>query len=344
MTVVCFTSFTFSYLAKARVLANSVKRHHADWQFVAVITDEPPPQFEFDPSNEPFDELIWPDELLPDQWHSWIFRHDVVEACTAVKGPVLDTLVRGGAEKVIYLDPDTVVFSSLSDITRKLDDHSIVLTPHQIDPDDRHGAIMDNEVGSLQHGTYNLGFVAVRADEEGKRFAKWWRDRLLKYCYDETARGIFVDQKWVDLAPAFFDRLSILRDAGCNVASWNLNKRVVSITREGEILCNGVPLKFFHFTKLGPVGDAMTERYAKDNFEVYELWSWYKREVHKHTEPCIPERWWRYAAFDDGTPIPKATRVLYRQRSDLQAAFPNPFRSDSGGYLAWLKREGLITV
>jgi hypothetical protein len=33
--------------------------------------------------------------------------------------------------------------------------------------------------------------------------------------------------------------------------------------------------------------------------------------------------------------------VLYRQRADLQTAFPNPFAAGEGGYSQWLAREGL---
>lgn len=341
MSVVCFTSFTFSYLAKARVLATSLKKLHPDWQIVAVITDQPPPNYNFEATDEPFDELIWPDELLADGWDSWIFRHDVVEACTAVKGPVLDFLAGSGAEKIFYLDPDIAVLGSLSPLVDALDNHSILLTPHQLEPDDRHGAILDNEVSSLRHGVYNLGFVGIRADTEGKRFARWWRDRLLSFCYDDLPNGIFVDQRWCDLAPAFFEKLLVVRDPGCNVASWNLNKRAISIGRDGAIQCNGGPLRFFHFTKLGPVGDAMTERYARDNIEVYELWAWYRRQVEKYTDPNIPTRWWYYGMFRNGFPIPKEARVLYRHRTDLQQAFPDPFGDD---FLSWLRSEGAMSV
>lgn len=342
MTICCFTSFTFSYLAKARVLALSLKRHHPDWHFVAVITDQTPPGFTFDPTLEPFDDLIWSDDLIQQDWEPWIFKHDVVEACTAVKGPALEALASYGADKIFYLDPDTAVFGSLAPLADLLDEHSILLTPHQLEPDDVPSAIIDNEVGSLQHGIYNLGFAAIRADNEGIRFAKWWKDRLLKYCYDDIPNGIFVDQRWCDLAPGFFERLHIVRDPGCNVASWNLSRRVITIGEDGAIRCNGGPLRFFHFTKLGPVGDTMTERYARDNIEVYELWAWYRRQVEKNTTPGVGARWWHYGTFKDGTPIPKQARVLYRHRVDLQSAFPKPFNIGPDSYLAWLNREGVM--
>lgn len=342
MSICCFTSFTFSYLAKARVLARSLKRHHPDWQFVALITDHPPRGFEFDPAQEPFDEIIWSDELIGGAWDRWIFKHDVIEACTAVKGPALDALISAGFEKVFYLDPDTAVLGSLDPLVQLLDEHSILLTPHQLEPDERPSSIVDNEVGSLKYGVYNLGFVAIRANDEGKRFARWWSDRLMQFCYDDIPNGLFVDQRWCDLAPCFFSGLHIVRDPGCNVASWNLNRRTLSIDRSGALKCNGVPLRFFHFTKLGPIGDTMTERYARDNIEVYELWSWYRRQVDRNVAEGVAARWWHYGAFQDATPIPKEARVLYRTRSDLQAAFPMPFAADDDSYLSWLRREGTL--
>ena len=69
------------------------------------------------------------------------------------------------------------------------------------------------------------------------------------------------------------------RDPRYNVASWNLPHHTLRITGAGEVFANDSPLRFFHFTKLGPLGDAMTERFAGDNIEVYEIWAWYKAAV-----------------------------------------------------------------
>ncbi len=85
----------------------------------------------------------------------------------------------------------------------------------------------------------------------------------------------------------------------------------------------------------------MTKKYAGANFPVYEIWAWYKRQVMAATDDSIPERWWAYGAYADGAPIEKAHRVLYRQRGDLQAAFPDPFRAGEGSFQHWLEQEGL---
>lgn len=341
MKVLCYSSFTFSYLNRARVLFQTVRRFHPDWELVALITDEPPPGFDFDPANEPFDRVVHARDLGVPDFDSWLFKHDVVEICTAVKGPFLHQACGWGADAVIYLDPDTALFASLEPLERWLEDNDILLTPHLIDPNDTIEAILDNDISASRTGIFNLGFVAVRTTGEGARFARWWNDRLLRFCYDDIPNGLFVDQRWCDHVPALFDKVKVVRDPGYNVASWNLSKRNVDIGKDGAITVNGAPLRFWHFTKLGPTGDAMTRRYAGDNFHVYEIWNWYKRQVAAATDDAIPGRWWAYGAYDDGEPIEKAHRVLYRQRADLQAAFPDPFSTEGGGYRAWLAGEGL---
>ena len=337
MKVLCFSSFTFSYLNRARVLFASLRRFHPEWELVALITDAAPPGFRLDVEAEPFDRVVYASELGIPNFTSWLFKHDVVEVCTAVKGPFLHQACESGAaDAVIYLDPDTALLGSLAPLEAWLETDDILLTPHQLDPNDDPLAIEDNDVATLRTGIFNLGFAAVRTTGEGARFAKWWNDRLLTHCYDDIPRGLFVDQRWCDHVPGLFDKVRIVRDPGYNVASWNLSRRKVSIEKDGAILVNGVPLRFWHFTKLGEVGDAMTRRYAGDNFPVYELWSWYRRQIAVATDAVIPARWWAFGAYKDGHPIEKAHRLLYRERADLQAAFPDPYAAGPGGFRAWL--------
>ncbi|OCP35048.1 hypothetical protein [Ensifer sp. LC163] len=337
MNIHCFTSFSFSYLNRARVLAATIKKFHPDWVFWAVITDQAPDSFIFDRDMESFDRLLWGQDLRGEASEQWLFKHDIVEACTAVKGYAMKAILAAGAEKVIYLDPDIAVFSSLEDVVSSLDSHSIVLTPHQTQPETAEMAIRDNEITSLRLGVYNLGFLAIRNDKAGNEMANWWCDRLSTMCYDLPEEGVFVDQKWCDLIPALFDQVGILRDPGFNVASWNLSHRRVHVDQTGCILANESKLKFFHFTKLGPLGDVMTRRYAGPDSDVYELWMWYKNAVEDSTDRRIPERWWYYSTYRDGERIQKKDRVTYRQRKDLQAAFSDPFASGQGTFQSWLR-------
>jgi len=93
-----------------------------------------------------------------------------------------------------------------------LEQHDILLTPHLIEPNWDAEAIGDNDLSASRTGIFNLGFVAVRTSGEGARFAQWWNDRLLNWCYDDMPHGLFVDQRWCDHVPALFDKVKVVRD------------------------------------------------------------------------------------------------------------------------------------
>jgi hypothetical protein len=320
----CFTSATFAYLDRVRVLGETLRRHHPDWILWLVLPDQEPPGFALDFSGEIFDRIVRIDELGIAATPGWIFEHDLVELCTAVKGPMLCRLLDMGADKVIYLDPDIAVFGSLQPVIDLLDHHDIILTPHQTEPEATRAAIMENEITSLKYGIFNLGFLAVANRAEAVRFARWWRDRLLEFCFDDIPNGLFTDQRWCDHVPGLFDRVHILRDPGYNVASWNLNRRAVAMQADGSLHAAGHKLRFFHFTKITTAGARMLEHNAGGRIEVFELIAWYcARLAANHVTGLLPG-WWAYAQYDDGSPIAPSHRTEYRTRS-LHARFPNPF-------------------
>ncbi|RKT44486.1 hypothetical protein [Thiocapsa rosea] len=321
----CFTSASFAYLDRVRVLGETLRRHHPEWTFWLCLSDREPAGFIFDIAREPIDHVVRLEDLGIADMKRWIFDHDVVELCTAVKGPMLCRLLELGADKVVYLDPDIALFGDLHDVEALLDRHDVLLTPHQLEPDSEHQTIVDNEIGSLKHGIYNLGFLAVVNTAEGCRFAEWWRDRLLEFCFDDIPNGVFTDQRWCDLAPAFFAGTYVLRDPGYNVASWNLSRRPISIGEDGKIYAADQPLRFFHFTKINGAGETMLERYAGGRVAVFELMHWYRSRLAANAPTGLPLGWWAYGSYSDGSPIQRKHRLAYRARPDLRDRYPDPF-------------------
>ena len=341
-----FTSITLNYLPKARMMANSLKKFHRDWRIHLLICDFPgknlPNDFSLYKENEPFDEIHWVTELEIPNIEGWIFKHGVVEICTASKGPFTKKLLSEGANKVLYFDPDIAIFNSLSQLNELLDQYSILLTPHLLMAEDNHRAILDNEIsGALKHGSFNFGFYGVKGDDEGKTFGKWWSHRLQNYCYDDIPNGLFTDQKWGDLIPSYFENYHIIRDPGCNVASWNLSKRKVYFSDNGTLLVNSSPLKFFHFTGYDSgSGKTMTSIYSGGNPTIDEIWTWYRLGLDKFGQNNLGNVKWFYDNFENGDKIPIPARLLYRSREDLQSAFPNPYSVDEGGgYWNWYKNQ-----
>jgi hypothetical protein len=339
---IAFTSITTNYLPKARVLGHSVKRHAPDVEFVVVIAE--PCEAALLRPDDPFDRVITVDKLgIPDV-RRWLFTHSVVEACTAIKGRALvKLLAAGGDTSVVYFDPDIVVTHPLDSLFAELEQSSVLLTPHGTEPETEPRAIVDNEISHLRYGVYNLGFLAVRNSKSGMDFARWWSARLDQYCFDDIEAGIFTDQRWVDLAPSFFDGVKILRDPGYNVATWNLSHRVVKGSLDKGLRVNGRPLIFYHFSGFDSGAmETMLAAYGSKSPVLRRFREWYVRECEAMGQSQIGSRPWLYARFDNGEPISKAQRRLYRDRPDLQAAFKDPFAAGKPeeSYLHWFLHHG----
>lgn len=328
----CYTSVTFAYLDRARVLAYSVRAMHPDWRIWLVLSDRPPPAFTFEPDQEPFDEVLHVEDLAPDDRERWIFAHDLVELCTAVKGPALCHILSAGADAVVYLDPDTVLINPLDPVLDALTRADVALTPHLLDP--QHDPMAPNERDALRYGVYNLGFLAVAARRHGLRFAAWWRERLLGHCVDDPADGLFTDQKWIDLVPGLFPAVAILRDPGLNVASWNLDTRPIRFTSDGQLTAAGSVLRFLHFTKITQIG--ARAYFERDEPVLVELGEWYLRELRLRQVEGLPSGWWYYGHYADGSPIELRHRRRYRASRVLQDRFPHPFSSGPSSYQAWI--------
>jgi hypothetical protein len=275
-------------------------------------------------------------------WRGWAFCHNIVELSTAIKPFMLSRLLKlSGTAKVFYLDPDIVVFSKLDDMLESLDEANIVLTPHQTIPEQRLTAIIDNEICSLKHGIYNLGFFGVAATEVGQEFSDWWCQRVYHFCRADISNGLFTDQRWIDLVPAFFSGTAINRSNRHNVATWNLTTRNLSVSESGQYQVDGEPLGFYHFTGFDSgAHQIMALKNACGNHAVQKLIDWYTGQTKHLGEDPLAKQPWAFGAFSDGTPINRAQRLVYRERVDLQKAFPNPF--DASGYLQWWHNQGAL--
>jgi len=348
MSVHVFTSITPNYLPKARVLAESVKRFLPNCLFHLQMVDSIPRDLTLE--KEPFDSVMGIDDLGLDRPEQWLFKHSVVEACTGVKGFALKNLLsRQDSSAVLYLDPDIVVLAPLNHLATRLQTTSILLTPHLTEPEATEEAIRDNEFSVLKHGIYNLGFLGVRNSAEGRRFAEWWASRLEDFCYDDIPSGLFTDQRWADLAPAYFADLEILRDPGYNVATWNLTHRRVEGNLRDGFTAAGEPLYFYHFSGFDSGAQlAMLEKYGADMPALYELRDWYLSECDRLGQTECGNSSWTHDFFENGERVTTLHRKRYRERIDLQRAFPNPYRTRdvSQSYYHWFEAndESRISV
>ena len=332
-----FTSITSNYLAKARVLAISLRPHAPGATIHLLLCDAVPPWFDL--PSEPFNSLITLDQLPILNREPWIFSHNLVELSTGAKGFALRHILQlPGCDQVVYLDPDIVVLSSLDSLLAQFASASILLTPHLTQPETQASAITDNELSALQHGIYNLGFLGVRNSAVGCHFADWWANRLQDFCFDDNARGLFTDQRWADLIPAYFPDHRVLRDPAYNVATWNLTGRRVTGDFETGFQVNGQPLVFFHFSGLDSGSQAgMLERYGSGMPALHLLREWYLAECDGQGQIELSSMPWAYSSYGNGQPVTDRQRRIYRETPALPERFPHPF--DVGGnspsFLDW---------
>lgn len=334
-----FTSINVNYLAKARVLGWSLRKHHPEIRLHLMLCDEIPDGFDLE--REPFASVLRIPDLGIEEWRSWAFGHGVVELCTAAKPFAFRELMqRHRAERFFYFDPDLVFFSRCDALFDRLQDASILLTPHVTRPDEDPEAVMDNEISSMAHGIYNLGFLGLRDDARGRGLVDWWCRRLRHFCHDDIPRGLFTDQRWMDFAPAFFDGCEVVRDPEFNVATWNYSTRRLSGSLRDGFLVDGRPLGFHHYTGFDSGANRrMLEKYAGDVPAAWELVEWYREECERHGQAELAARPWAYATYANGDPIETKERILYRNRSDLQETFPDPYAvtGDGRSYHDWVR-------
>ena len=339
-----FTSAAVNYLPKVRTLCRSIRAHHPEAVIHLALADERPAWLTGE--GEPFDDVIDIASLGIPSWRPWTFRHDIVELSTAIKPFAFRYLLeRNPGTRVLYFDPDMVLFSRVDDILTTLEGANVALTPHQSKPETSYEAVIDNEIGSLKWGVFNLGFLGVRDTPETRRFLAWWSDRTYHFCRADVANGLFTDQKWLDFAPIFFEGVAIVRSARHNVATWNLTTREMTGNAKDGFEVDGEPLGFYHFTGFDSGAHrVMAGKNASGNASVQELIAWYDRETAPARDDPVNRTPWAFGRFSDGRPVEPRHRWIYRERPDLQYAFPDPYDNGPQGltFFAWCDTEGRV--
>jgi glycosyltransferase involved in cell wall biosynthesis len=277
-------------------------------------------------------ELIDIDALNIAHVDRMIVQYTILELNTAIKPYAFSKLFASGPwERVIYFDPDIQLFSSGTPLLQRLDHADVVLTPHLTAPlmDDRH----PSDLSIVQSGSYNLGFLALRRSAGTARLLRWWEAKLQRDCVVDIPRGLFTDQKWMDLVPGLFERVYIERDPGWNVAYWNLAHRHVDADESG-FRVNGQPLFFFHFSGYDPKTRSISKHQDRYTLErctpaVQALFRQYVERLDRQGRERYAAIPYAYATLADGTVLPECARQVIRQELEWDKPLPD-LRSAEG--------------
>jgi hypothetical protein len=239
------TVATNSHLGYAITLAKSLARAMPGERLRIYIADRWEPAILPD---IPDAEFIAADQCGLAGYADMAGRYSAFEFTTALKAPcILHTLDQTGAGGVIYLDSDILVMGSFEPVFDRLADGTdCILTPHITAP--YKATRIADEDSYLLVGLFNLGFAAFSDREPARSFLSWWAEKKRVECTINLPRGLLVDQTYCNFAPLFIEKFHILREAGYNIAYWNLDQRLITKDNSGRYLANGEAIRFIHFS------------------------------------------------------------------------------------------------
>lgn len=237
---VAYTVVSLNYLPYARALAESFLRHNPDFTFYIGMLERKTVAVDARDGER----IMMVEDLAIPEFEAMNRQYSIFELSCALKPFFADHFFsRGGAEEVIYLDSDILVFSKFR-IFEQHPDKDIFITPHLLSTD---GRVDEYELHMLAGGIINGGFTAYRRGPQTLDFLSWWKARMTEYCY-QGKKGLFVDQLWLNLVPGYFDKSFLVRDVGYNVAYWNLEGRKISLSGDGYVVNGESKLVFFHYS------------------------------------------------------------------------------------------------
>jgi len=161
----------------------------------------------------------------------------------ALKSSFINLLLNNDVDKVIYIDNDIYFYNNFNFIWEELKDNNVLLTPHYypFDPLENQNWFEAN----FRVGLYNAGFFA--ANKDSKKVLNWWSEACLYRMEKNYFRGLFDDQKYLDLIPNIFPKIKVLKHQGCNVAEWNNKTLERAKNKHNIIINNKFPLIFYHY-------------------------------------------------------------------------------------------------
>ena len=147
-------------------------------------------------------------------------------------------------DMVTYLDADMYFYSSPDPIYKEFSGRSVMIIPHRYSNSNLHR--------EKTSGIYNVGMMVFRNDHNALECLRWWKDRVIEWCYNRYEDGKFGDQLYLNDWPTRFSGVHVLSHEGANVAPWNVarytfSQKDGSLIGKDKISGRVFPLIFYHF-------------------------------------------------------------------------------------------------
>jgi len=330
MQMIAYTITSLTYLPNARVLARTYSHHHHGERLWVLLIDDV--EHKVLDEGEPFNALRLSDlDLDEAEIHrmAMLFGGSII---ATIKPWVFQHFLSRGAEMVLYVDGDFMIFDNLENLAGNGDD-GVVLVPHVLTPVPRDG-MQPDETSLLGSGMFNAGMFGVGAKHGG--FLEFLMERLKRECIFDAKRMRFNEQRWLDFVPSLFPH-RVVKDPGVDVAYWNLHER--PLEKQGDRwIAGGVPLRAFHFSSFEPRVVGMAGRYELANAAprvrlggdplFAELCALYRRMLYADGLTDSQDSPFAFDMLPDGAPVYSTLRELFRERVLAADAGDGPYPPD----------------
>jgi len=353
-----FTIISYNYLPLAWSLMDSIKQtNESDFDLFVVVADAKEEDLLSLKNEKDYKiEYLAGEEIFANEDFrlELAFKYDVTEFCTSLKPYTFLKLAEENKyDGIIYFDPDFIVYSDITNVFVKLQTKLCLVTPHYYNIEESHSGYVSEKV-ILFAGIFNFGFFAINPKHQnGIKLLKWWANRLSDGAYHDKIDAYHTDQKWMDYLPTYFgEDVYIIRKPGYNLAIWNLHQREI-VKQDGKYLVHDIgsdkfeSLSFIHFAGFDYNNLEVVHKHYLDvssnNFPALkELMQDYRIRLEKNgfeKHITIP---YKYNSFENGKPVIKFHRRLYRVSLGDKRKYLNPFSCTENSFYATLNSKKLL--
>lgn len=247
MDITYCTIITPNYIHYAVTLFESLIEFKKDIKFYIAISAYEIPNYKIEDNRIKFisaQELKIVDSTSRNI-HEKYFKSNNDHYRWSMKPILLKYLLSNISEKAIFLDCDLHFCNSFDFLAEELNKSRFLLTPHwktiNIENKFRDFSLL------MTDGLYNAGFIGV--NRAGIEILDWWAKACAFKCERNYTKGIYDDQKYLNIIPIYYKGVKVIKHKGCNLASWNTDvcrrmlneKGIISIKQKYAII-------FIHMT------------------------------------------------------------------------------------------------
>lgn len=168
------------------------------------------------------------------------------------------------ASRATYLDSDLYFFHSPKALWQEIGSAPLVMVEHRFSP---------SYADKVIYGRFNVGWNTFDRSPVAHQALQWWAQACLEWCYDRVEGEKFADQGYLTTLHRSVPATHILRYPGINLAEYNLDNYILSLSKEGPF-ANNQPVIYWHMHCLFEQADGSFKVLLRDDLLADPVVSW----------------------------------------------------------------------